>query len=307
MIANYIQEHIKDGRYLKDGGGFYENVNGWTDRTGVPHIIFSHRKTDYSHRAFYEHIHVHDFYEMLFHVSGDVEYISGGLVNKPYSGNIIINRPGEDHTTRLITEGIYERYVFYFDPAFLSFFETDLPAKNCFDKLNSFAFRASPKDEDRIRTLISEIEYSFENDDKLSPMIAYSKILLLFATICSSTDSAEIEDIPKSVLQIKSYIDANAPNITDVNTIAAEFFYSREHVSRAFKKYFNTNVSDYLAFRKAEAGRELLNMQKKVTDVAAECGFGSTPAFLRAFKKTYKCTPQEYLKEQKRRNSNDKL
>ncbi len=299
MIANYISGHLRDGRYIGQGKQSYRSINGWLDFCSVPHLIFSHRRNDYRQMPFYDHIHVHDFYEIVFHITGDVEYVSGGLVNKPYSGNIIINRPGEDHTTRLVSAGIYERYVFYFDREFLSFFEGMLPICGFFDSLESFAIKADAKHESAIRSMLSEIEDSFEKDESTSPMLAYSRVLALFYLLEGSTSSAETEDIPRSVLMIKSYIDSNAPSIKDVNAVAEAFFYSREHVSRTFRKYFNTNVSDYLAFRKAEAGRELLQKQKKVTDVASECGFGSTPAFVRAFRKTYKSTPQEYLRQKK--------
>ncbi len=297
MIQNYISTHLADGRYSARTENGYENINGWTDYISVPHMIFSHRRTDYTRKKFYEKLHFQDYYEIVFYISGDVEYISGDLVNKPFSGNIIINRPGEQHTTRLVTPCFYERYALFFDPEFFNFFDEKLPIKEFFDNLESFAFRTYTKSEDKMRTMLVEIEQAFESGDRISPMIAYSKILILFSLISNRTNSAELEDIPKSVLRIKAYIDANAPKIPDVNAVAEQFFYSREHVSRVFKKYFNSNVSDYIAFRKAEVGKRLLLEGKKITEIAAECGFGSTPTFLRAFKKVYGKTPSDFLRE----------
>ncbi len=286
-------------RYSEKSGRGYQNQNGWIDFVSVPHALFSHRRTDYSHKKFYDQIHFHDYYEIIFHISGDVEYISGDLVNKPESGNIIINRPGVHHSTRLVTPCEYERYVFFFDPEFFTFFEGKLPVKDLFDNLESFALRSHTKSEEKMKSLLTEIEQTYQSEDTTADMIAYSKILMLLSLVSNRTDSAKLEDIPKSVLQIKAYIDSNAANIPDVNSVAEVFFYSREHISRTFKKYFNSNVSDYIAFRKVELGKRLLLKGRKITEIATECGFGSTQTFLRAFKKVYDKTPSDYLKEQK--------
>lgn len=300
MIENYIKQHRLDGRYIGEEAGRFDNYLGWKDFSLPPHLIFSHRKTDYTKSNFYEHLHVHDFYELVFYFSGDVEYVNRDLVNTPYRGNLIVNRPGEAHTTRLLKESSYDRFVLYFDREFLSFFGGELPIFLFIEEMPSFAVGFDRSAVDRIHDILCEIEDSFLREDELSMQDAYCKILSLFSLICSEgSGSAELRNIPEGVLKLKSYIDTHCTEIATVNEIATEFFYSREHLSRLFKRYFNIPISDYLAFRKAEESKRMLEEGRKVSDVCSLCGFGSTPAYIRAFKQFFKMTPSEYAKSKK--------
>lgn len=54
-------------------------------------------------------------------------------------------------------------------------------------------------------------------------------------------------------MEIKSYIDENYATIGSVADLASQFFYSREHISRIFKYYFNTSITEYLMRKRIEA------------------------------------------------------
>lgn len=305
MITNYIQSHISDKRYIARSEGIYKNILGWTDFCGLPHLVFSHRMTEYTKENFNERLHSHDFFEIVFYLSGSVEYVNRDLVNTPLRGNMIINLPGDAHTTRLISDGIYERYVLYFDKEFLYYVGGELPLLRYLEGISDFVFGFDNDTHERLVYLLRSAETAFEENDELSLSAAYADILSVFAIICKySRPSDEVRNIPENVLKIKQYIDQNASSIVDVNSLADVFFYSREHLSRIFKRYFNIPVSDYVCICKINRSKLLLRHGMKISTVSELCGFGTQTSFLRAFKKFAKTTPSEYIKAMKINNIN---
>lgn len=297
MIKDYIQNHKNDGRYVDVSESRAVNIFGWTDHTVSRHAILSHRKTYYTRENFSERLHSHEFYELVAYIGGDVEYTNEDLLYTPSNKclSVIINRPGEEHTTRLLRDGIYERYVLYFDKEFLEFFGSFLPFLSFLDSLSGFALSFEKEAGERI---VSFFEHALTETKKESPssvQCAYSNILFAFSEISSKEGSStEIKYIPENVLKIKSYVDSGCKDIKNVNAIAERFFYSREHLSRLFKKYFNVTLADYLAKRKCEESKALLIAGENIGDVCYICGFGSVPSFVRAFKKFYHMTPSEF-------------
>lgn len=300
MITNYIQSHVADGRYVGFGNGVYTSSMGWEDLCALPHLVFSHRKTAYTSDTFYEKLHSHDFYEIVFYVSGNVEYVNCDHVNTPYSGNMIINKPGDGHTTRLLGASVYERFVLYFDREFLNYIGGTLPLMPHIEAMDGFVFGFDSSPYETIFEKLNSARDGLKKNDPLSVSKAYTDLLTVFSLICEhAKPNAEVRNIPGTVLRIKQYIDANSASISDVNSLADEFFYSREHLSRVFKRYFNIPISDYISICKVNASKPLLRHGMKISAVSEQCGFGTPTSFLRTFKKFAKMTPSEYVKSQK--------
>lgn len=300
MIVDYIKTHVMDGRYESSAGQTHICSMGWEDLCALPHLVFSHRKKYYTPETFYERLHSHDFYEIVFYVSGNVEYVNCDHVNTPYCGNMIINKPGEGHTTRMLGASVYERFVLYFDSEFLTYVGGTLPLLSHFDNMDDYVFGFDSAPSELIFDKLVSVRDELRSCDPISVSRAYADIITLFSLICEhARPSAEVRNIPANVLKIKQYIDINSASVSDVNKLADEFFYSREHLSRVFKRYFNITVSDYIAICKVNASKPLLLKGYKISDVSERCGFGTPTSFLRTFKKFAKMTPSEFVKSQK--------
>lgn len=66
------------------------------------------------------------------------------------------------------------------------------------------------------------------------------------------------------------------------------------HFCRLFKKATGMTFNNYLTFYRVNRAEKMLNMQKTITEIALECGFGSLSSFIRNFKKYKNCTPSSY-------------
>lgn len=79
--------------------------------------------------------------------------------------------------------------------------------------------------------------------------------------------------------------------------IAAYFGWSKEHLSRCFKKYTGTTCMGYLEhIRLKEAYFQLMKEDCSMLDIALDNGFADVRSFTNAFKKVYGTTPFQYKK-----------
>lgn len=117
------------------------------------------------------------------------------------------------------------------------------------------------------------------------------------------TDIAEIlkeasQSEYNAIHSIKAYIDANYMHNLSLQDLAAEFFLSREYVSRKFKQVYNENLSEYLERVRIEQAKNLLARgQHKISDVAERVGYQDGRYFSKIFSKLTGMTPREWRKD----------
>ncbi len=87
--------------------------------------------------------------------------------------------------------------------------------------------------------------------------------------------------------------------ILNVSMIADNLGVSNVLLSRVFKKYHGTNISDYITSVRIEEAKTLLTEGAMVSDVVQQCGFGSLRTFMRVFKKSENLTPGQFRDLQK--------
>ena len=112
----------------------------------------------------------------------------------------------------------------------------------------------------------------------------------------SEPNSTRIMDIPANVRELREYVDRNFRTLQTVNDIARHFYYSREYVSKIFRKYYNLPLSEYLMNQKINCAKAWLTEGKSVTAAYSSCGFHSMSSFINAFRKRTGVTPSEYKK-----------
>lgn len=304
-VKNYLQQHI-ESRYLPEalirpGLQKYRNYTGWEDFYIGRHLVFSHRRTDYSASMFPEKLHSHRFFEMDIYITGQISYISDDQEMLPHKDDILLVPPGCMHTARLLDLGPYERYVFYFSPQFFS--SLDILALPAFfaEKHASFHHIKSPYRAE-FYYLLEKLKSVLRADENDAALLAYSYVTQLFHLIANHSDvnSNRIADIPENVRALREYVDCNFQLLNTVSEIAQHFYYSREYVSRIFKQYYNLQLSEYLVNRKVDYAKNLLKEGKSVTFAFDSSGFHSMSSFINAFRARTGMTPSEYKRSKKK-------
>jgi two-component system response regulator YesN len=93
---------------------------------------------------------------------------------------------------------------------------------------------------------------------------------------------------------VQLFIDNHFVDAIRLETIANQFFVSKEHLSRTFKQEVGATVMDYIIMKRMEKARELLqdpNVQIKT--VAEAVGYTDLNYFFRIFKKITGVTPSQ--------------
>ena len=106
-------------------------------------------------------------------------------------------------------------------------------------------------------------------------------------------------ELPKSylvdqVMQAKQYIDVNFADSLDLDRISGAGCCSKFHFIRIFKKIYGRTPHQYLISVRIEKARQLLKVQKSVTEACFAVGFDSVSSFTGLFKKMVGVTPSAF-------------
>jgi AraC-like DNA-binding protein len=247
-------------------------------------------------------IHHHDFYEFYFFISGDVTYLIEGKSYKLEPGNIVLINSKELHQAVIDSEeAYYERIVLWMNKAFLkelSNDETDLSL--CFEGLSKRNVLSSDIEQQKnIRFILNKL-VALENYQGIGYELlykAYITELMIHINNLAFNENKELNvDMKKSNLidGIIEYINSHIEEDITVDEIAEQFYLSKFHLSREFKKYTGTTIHRYIVQKKLIEAKELILKEVPIIDVYKQCGFGDYSNFFRAFKNEYGITPKQY-------------
>lgn len=98
--------------------------------------------------------------------------------------------------------------------------------------------------------------------------------------------------------QVKQYLQSQYRNPSMCIALAAEELQiSEKKLAQLIRQFSDQTFNEYLVqLRMKQAGRLLTETEKKVGDIAEECGYPSESTFFRVFKKYYGITPAQYRK-----------
>ena len=293
LLSHYIDQRMKINPDL---------VN-WTNHVIGDGLLYSYRDTVYDRRTYPSDLHYHDYYELVIFEEGDIHYICEGCVYHPKYGDIIFIPPCKFHMSMINCESThYKRHVFYLYPsAFDAIGHSTLTSfLNRIKDGDILAFTSLESREKLMNLLVCLKKIFSEAHSPLEDALGLSYIIHIFYFLnqkdCQSKNDTLF--VPEGILKLQKYIDSNFSKISSVSQIAEHFFYSREYVSRLFKKYFGTTISDYIMKRRIAESQLLIKQGLPLIEVAYQVGFGSIPTFIRAFRAVANMTPSAYRKMQ---------
>lgn len=135
--------------------------------------------------------------------------------------------------------------------------------------------------------------------DTLSELVSHNYLTDIITSIYLENDNSTSSalHIPDKFIKIRNYLDENYSSKLDLDTIAKEFFISKYHLSREFKRIFGTTIGDYILKQRISKAKSLLRFSDaSIDEIAAECGFSDGGYFIKVFKNEEKLTPAKYRK-----------
>lgn len=286
--------------YLQNKNDPRHEIINWENDLINDSLCYSYRSTAYDMNTFPSSLHSHDYYELVIFEEGEINYVCEANVYSPERGDVIIIPPGRFHMSKLKVERThYKRHVFYLYP-------------NAFDAIGAslagILIRAdegvhlsppSCKNGDELLTLSEKLASALKKrGDRLSRALAFGYIIEIFCLLNRKyvRHSGESERLPENILALRQYLDAHYAEINSVSEVAEHFFYSREYISRLFKRYYDTTILDYIHKLRISKSRALIADGMPIIDVCYAVGFSSLSTFIRAFRAATDMTPSEYRK-----------
>ena len=249
-------------------------------------------------------LHHHDFYEVYFFLSGNVQY---NIESRSYllsPGDVLLISPMELHQPVFGSEPrVYERIVLWIDKRFLEGF--GLPGQDlstCFDT-TAPGHTNLLRPEGIVRQLLTfqmeQLMKEAENEDTYSGLSCLTYLaqvlILLNRQAMQERRNLEIKVVPDSVVYyILSYINEHYSEDLSLDYLANKFFTSKYHLSREFQRLVGTSVHRYIIQKRLVMAKQMMSQGMPSTEVYQHCGFGDYSNFYRAFKAEYQITPKEF-------------
>ena len=254
-------------------------------------------------------VHQHDFYEVYFFISGNVEYSVEGKSYHLESGDVLLINPLELHQPRISPhQNDYERIVLWINKNYLADLCTNgISLTRCFDNSN-------PNHSNLLRLSLTERELMYsrliellkENSgDEYAGELACQAILTRFLVELNRLNfRREGSPAPQKktsplISSVLDYINIHYCEKLSLEKIAEEFFVSKYYLSHAFNVAVGTSPHRYITLKRLIHAKQMMSSGIKPTTAAANCGFNDYAGFYRAFYAEYGITPAEYMKAAK--------
>lgn len=249
-------------------------------------------------------LHHHDFYEIYFFLSGNVQY---NIESRNYlltPGDVLLISPMELHQPVFgPDQKTYERIVLWINKQFLESFS--LPGQSftaCFDtKSPDHTNLLRPEGVARqfLTFLLEQLITENGSDDPYQEIAAMSYLAQILISLnrlsrqIRSENTASKQD--SSVYNVLGYINDHYNEDLSLDDLANKFFISKYHLSREFQRLVGTSVHRYIVQKRLVMAKQMLSEGKPSSEVYQLCGFGDYSNFYRAFKAEYQISPKDFV------------
>lgn len=263
-------------------------------------LEFDRRIGNYSMR----NNHYHTEFEMYYLFTGERNYFIKDSVYQIQAGDLVLIDSNALHKTSQRGEPNHERIVLYYTLSFL----TGLSQSEQELLLAPFT-RNSP-----LRKLNLQEKLQVESlllamlNELMEQPLGYAvrvrniaiELLLLSARLTQKKGPSPVEEpspVQRKITDIVRYINLHYGSSLQLDEIAKQFYISKSHLSRIFKKVTGFGFAEYVNItRVKEAERLLRETGLNITQVAEQCGFESLTHFGKVFKALSGLSPRDYRK-----------
>lgn len=262
-------------------------------------------------RAYYHNVseleeitpHHHDFYELNIVLNGNGRHDEGKFFYAVGGGEVFIVPPKVEHSYMFVGGG--RVFHLLLSDEFLSEYSSVLEKADGFNML----FNTQPElrikngvstsltlSKDLLEKVKIEIEEFFSTELKDNPLLTNVTALKLLVRLCGCialSNKTNKKAKSSGAILALDYISRNCANKITLEELCEISYTSRTALIAEFKDLTGKTPQKYLADYRLNKAYELLKTtDKKVTEIANECGFYDNAHFCKEFKRTFGKTPK---------------
>ena len=268
-------------------------------------IYFHHStNTDASLLPFTRASEVHLQCEMLWLISGIVQYKIDGETYTVNPGDIILVNKGELHSMFVDLKEPFERMVFQFSPKFIPTL-VDYDPSDPFINAKTFQ-HVIPRqfvDKTKIKNLFQSIKRVCAKPDRFTDLKLISLLFSLLKEINEATDKMKKApkrptettlSVDKFSKRCTKYINQNITRRLTAKDIAQHMYVCESHLHHLFKKEMGISVCAYILNQKMQMAALMLKEGKSPQKVAEALGYDYYSTFFKNFQAYFGHTPKEH-------------
>lgn len=145
-----------------------------------------------------------------------------------------------------------------------------------------------------------ENKHEFAESIYIKSMLSIVVVMILRSCIYAQSKQKIKRNTQFLIDDIFAYISNHITEEISLDCLEREFYVSKFHISREFKKLTGTTLHKYIVKAKLDLCKKLIEEGKSITDIAQICNLGSYNNLFRVFKKEFGITPKEYYNEIKK-------
>lgn len=155
--------------------------------------------------------------------------------------------------------------------------------------------------DEKIYAYLSTMKEEFLHKKSHYQMLLNALIVEVLVELSRRINPHKISKEEDNFDYIKNYIDVHYNEKLDLVNLAELSFYSYHHFRHKFKELTGLSPNQYIIRKRIHGAAEMLkSTNKKVSEIAMDCGFSTTAQFCQLFKKQALKTPTEYRTEEAR-------
>lgn len=235
---------------------------------------------------------VHDFWEIVYVVSGKIEVVENDEIYLLSDGDMIFHAPMEFHRIRAAEDTSPHVLNMSFTaegtlPANLKdgIFALDSEQSSTYMKL--FRFTGN----DFLKNGTSDAYKGLEAANRLSSFILH---------LCSNTEAQETVSTTSSALTYKKLVKLMNKEVNSglaLQDFADKSFISISYIKTLFQRYAGISPKTYYNRLRLTQSQRLLSQEMSVSSIAEKMNFSSPNHFIRFFKSNTGMTPLQYKKQ----------
>lgn len=267
-------------------------------------------------------MHVHDFVELVYIVSGRGKHIFGNDSYEIRGGDVYIINPGEAHTYHIKENDSLEIINCLFVPELVQ--HTCLRELGINDSIDycyvhpfigkneRFNHRLNLTGEgaSRILNLLDEMIQEYEKHESgYSSMVRIQlvQLLILLSRYYGRRMSKSPKNSGKKLLiqRIRGYLERNYEKKLSISMLSGLFNLSPRQLNRVFKEETRMTIFEMIHHIRVEKAKHLLSeSDEKVITIACNIGYEDPAFFNRLFQRKVGCPPGKYRELRQRESAN---
>lgn len=146
--------------------------------------------------------------------------------------------------------------------------------------------------------LIEQIMSIADDNSDISELNIAHLLNALVTRILTKSDNPELlPSAAEKIYAVKTFIDGHFHQSLSLDLLAKQFYISKYHMAREFKKTYGATIVSYILKKRITHAKGLLRFTNlQIEKIAAACGIEDSSYFNRVFHKTEGVSAREYRK-----------